>query len=308
VNSLKEAVALANLHKPASDAAASKEDGVDYSNKLANQVLAAWKDQMPGGLADKKNPSDFDQTQLAKGKKVEIEHTTDPLRAEEIAMDHLTEDPDYYKKLERMEKEGRAWRKGYTEGHPGAVNAAKTVLSNLLAMLRALQWNHLTSHWQSRGDSSYGDHLLFERLYNKVVEETDGLAEKLVGTFGVAAVDAREQAKLMAFTLHKMGDIGCPFERGLHFERALQVNLKDCLDAMEDIGQLSLGMDDFLRTMANDHETHIYLLQQRQGGVKMASATASKKLADRRRARAFTVKCILRAAAQDITRIVPRPR
>jgi len=190
------------------------------------------------------------------------------------------------------------WKKGYAEGSPGALNAAKVVFSNLLAMLRAIQWNHLTSHWQIGGDSSYGDHLLFERLYKKTVEETDGLAEKLVGTFGIAAVDAREQAKLMAFTLHNMGDIGCPFERGLHFEQTLQVNLKECIEAMENIGQLSLGMDDFLRTMANDHETHIYLLQQRQGGVRMASATAGKNLAARRQRRAFMAKAILREAAR----------
>jgi len=187
--------------------------------------------------------------------------------------------------------------KGYAEGKPGAINAAKVVLSNLLAMLRAVQWNHLTSHWQIGGDSSYGDHLLFERMYDQVVKETDIFAEKLVGSYGIAAVDAREQAKLMAFTLHQW-DIGCPFERGLLVENTLMVNIKDALDAMEDIGQLSLGMDDFLRTMANDHETHLYLLQQRQGGVKMASALGRGKMAERRKQRAFMARCLIRLAAQ----------
>jgi len=190
------------------------------------------------------------------------------------------------------------WKKGYAEGQPGALNAAKVVFSNLLAMLRAVQWNHLTSHWQIGGDSSYGDHLLFERLYTKAVEETDALAEKLVGTFGIAAVDALEQAKLMAFTLVQWADIGCPFERGLHVENTLRVNIEQCLKAMEDIGQLSIGMDDFLRTMVNDHETHLYLLQQRQGGVRMASATAGAKRKARQQQRAFTARCLLRLGAQ----------
>ena len=66
-----------------------------------------WEDQVPGGLADKRKPSDFDPAALTKGHKVEMEHTTDPLLAREIAMDHLTEDPNYYDKLEQMEKE--AW-------------------------------------------------------------------------------------------------------------------------------------------------------------------------------------------------------
>ena len=171
-----------------------------------------------------------------------------------------------------LSKTGGMWKKGYVENQPGALNAAKTVFSNLLALLRALQWNHLASHWQCQGDASYGDHLLFERIYGTTVKEVDALAEKLVGTYGVAAVDARQQAKLMAFTLHQMGKMSDPFERGVHFERVLQVELKKCIEAMEDIGQLSLGMDDFLRTVANDHETNIYLLQQKLRGTRVASA------------------------------------
>lgn len=175
------------------------------------------------------------------------------------------------KKVKVAQRGGVMWKRGYTEDQPGAINTARNTFSNLLAMLRAIQWNHLASHWQSAGDASYGDHLLFERLYSKVVGEVDGLAEKLVGTFGTQAVESKEQATLMAATLHRMSDIGDPFERGLLFERTFQVYLKACVQALDDMGQLSLGMDDFLRTMANDHETHIYLLQQRQGGLRVAS-------------------------------------
>lgn len=62
------------------------------------------KDLIPGGLADKKKPEDFDPEDLKAGVKVEREHTSNPAIATEIAMDHLTEDPKYYKKLKRMEK------------------------------------------------------------------------------------------------------------------------------------------------------------------------------------------------------------
>lgn len=41
--------------------------------------------------------------QLKKGVKVEMEHTTDLKTAKEIALDHLSEFPDYYDKLERVE-------------------------------------------------------------------------------------------------------------------------------------------------------------------------------------------------------------
>jgi hypothetical protein len=68
-------------------------------------ISDSYKDRLNGGLADSKKPSDFDQVQLDKGTKVEFEHTDDRKKAREIAMDHLTEDSDYYKKLEVMESE-----------------------------------------------------------------------------------------------------------------------------------------------------------------------------------------------------------
>lgn len=43
-------------------------------------------------------------TQLAKGIKVELEHTEDLALAREIALDHLNEFPDYYDRLDKAEK------------------------------------------------------------------------------------------------------------------------------------------------------------------------------------------------------------
>jgi len=60
---------------------------------------------IPGGNADGMHPSDFDPLQLAKGIKVEMEHTDDVDLAQEIAMDHLMEFDDYYDRLEVMEDE-----------------------------------------------------------------------------------------------------------------------------------------------------------------------------------------------------------
>lgn len=62
------------------------------------------KGAIPGGLAEGKKPSEFPKFKLAQGKRVEMEHTSDPKVAEEIAMDHLTEDPKYYEKLKTIEK------------------------------------------------------------------------------------------------------------------------------------------------------------------------------------------------------------
>lgn len=72
-------------------------------NLASIAVRVAFSDRLPGGLADLLSPDDFDQESLARGIEVELEHTDDPGLALEIAMDHLTEDPSYYDKLEEME-------------------------------------------------------------------------------------------------------------------------------------------------------------------------------------------------------------
>lgn len=64
---------------------------------------AETSQKIPGGLAKGKAPEDFDSKALAKGTRVELEHTDDENVAREIAMDHLTEDPNYYDKLEKIE-------------------------------------------------------------------------------------------------------------------------------------------------------------------------------------------------------------
>lgn len=94
------------------------------------------EDVIPGGLAAGRPDSDFDPNALLKGTEVEREQTEDPDMAREIAKDHLTEDPDYYEKLEVMEKSARrpelvgitsdvvpgirVWLKGYED--EGAYN------------------------------------------------------------------------------------------------------------------------------------------------------------------------------------------
>ena len=169
------------------------------------------------------------------------------------------------KKVTAEPKATVMWKKGYAEGKPGDIDTAKNLLASLLGLFRATQWNHLTSHWQS----GYGTHLMFERMYGKVVEEIDTLAEKIVGSFGNHAVDAQNQAVIMGAFLARW-DMADPIERGLAVERTVQVTLKLCREALDNLGQLSLGMDDFLASAASDHDTHIYLLQQRNADTKVA--------------------------------------
>lgn len=63
---------------------------------------------LPNGRSKGLSPRDFDTKQLRVGTQVEMEHTTDRRVAQRIAMDHLTEDRDYYKKLATIHLDGAA--------------------------------------------------------------------------------------------------------------------------------------------------------------------------------------------------------
>jgi len=91
-------------------------NGEDPSALLSQQIGASVMDVPPelfeeipdheqsidGGRADGLEASEFDKKDLMEGAMVELEHTDDIDVAIEIAMDHIDEDPEYYKKLRTM--------------------------------------------------------------------------------------------------------------------------------------------------------------------------------------------------------------
>jgi hypothetical protein len=127
---------LAQLGETNPMQALRSHDGAVVTSRLppeAFQVVEGARyirgsDRIPGGLAKGKKPGDFDQKALAKGVKVEMEHTTDEDVAREIAMDHLTEDPDYYDKLEKIEKQA-----GVFEAPPAMIESIGTWMKSVYA-------------------------------------------------------------------------------------------------------------------------------------------------------------------------------
>jgi len=83
---------------------------------VTSKLHKGAKGKLPGGLGEKLSPKDVDPKQLAKGIRVEKEHGGDKALHEEIALDHLAENPRYYDYLEEMEKgmekKARALRAG----------------------------------------------------------------------------------------------------------------------------------------------------------------------------------------------------
>lgn len=131
----------------------------------------------------------------------------------------------------------------------------------LLAKLRTLALYYQTAHWQSKGSLFYGDHLLFERLYNGVAEEIDGVAERAIGLTGVAVVNLNKSLALMSSEAIKL-----PYEcsENIQFFQASLLLEQDILKFLEEIEpSLSLGSKDLIAALASAHESNLYLLKQR---------------------------------------------
>jgi hypothetical protein len=78
----------------------------DRDFSAAKLFKSGQKDLLSGGEADNVPDRDFSAVALAEGAEHEYEHTDDDQIAKEIAKDHLSEDPAYYKKQEKIEKAG----------------------------------------------------------------------------------------------------------------------------------------------------------------------------------------------------------
>lgn len=139
------------------------------------------------------------------------------------------------------------------------------ILQALLSVLRAAHWSHWTSHWQAQGEASYSDHQLMERLYEGIEDEIDTLAEKIVGEYGPVAVAPVPQAQqtIQSLLYHDHHD---PIIRALKVEENIQPILSKVYDQVKSLGGMSLGLDDYIMSIASAHETNIYLLRQRTQG------------------------------------------
>jgi len=109
----------------------------------------------------------------------------------------------------------------------------------------------------------YGDHLLFERLYNSTLKDVDLAAEKFVGLLGDSVLDYDLQTSLLSKLLSKYSKLeGSPGEMSLAIEKDFIKFSKEAYDCFEEEGKLSLGLDDMIMAIASQREESVYLLQQ----------------------------------------------
>lgn len=142
-------------------------------------------------------------------------------------------------------------------------------LSVVLVYLRYLAFVHQTHHWIAQSDSFYGDHKLFEQLYDAVVKEIDTVAEKAVGLGNEQNVNMKLQvAQLLKLccaycspqTVPNSSDLA---KASLNAEFNFLKLIKATYERMKENGTETPGVENMLQDLFDAHEKHVYLLKRR---------------------------------------------
>ena len=132
-----------------------------------------------------------------------------------------------------------------------------------IASLKGLVIIHQHNHWTSKGSNFYGNHLLFERIYNSALEDLDLAAEKFIGLFGVECINYDLQTELLNKVLSKYKNAT---DGGLAMSLVVEKDFikfsGESYKCFESEGKLSLGLDDMIMAISSTREGSVYLLQQ----------------------------------------------
>jgi DNA-binding ferritin-like protein len=144
-----------------------------------------------------------------------------------------------------------------------------SMMKNVVAVLFASKWIHWENHWKSKGANYYGDHLLYQRMYEKVDDQVDGLMEKwmVMGNVPDMTQIMGHAQKMLAYSKTKATT---PEAVSLSAERMVLKAIQVAFENLEESGELSLGLNDFLASLHSPHEENVYLLTQRnkQAGIQ----------------------------------------
>lgn len=138
-------------------------------------------------------------------------------------------------------------------------------LATLLGALQGAALVHQAHHWSTNGRTFYSDHKLYEQLYNESLEFIDQVAERMMG-LGAPAVIAAAQVRVMLAFIQQCGLARTPDEMAqvsLSAELLVLNLVRRVIANLDSAGTLTPGTSNLLEGLADQHETFVYLLQQR---------------------------------------------
>ena len=135
-------------------------------------------------------------------------------------------------------------------------NIEASMWQDLLAFNRFLAFHYQTCHWLASGQSAYAEHLLFEKIYKAVNEDTDGIAERSLGISEDSAVDLKICLSKMQEHLEDLEG-----EDFYSISLKLEEQMLDLLKQMDAVEDITIGTRDFINGLASEHEQNVYLLK-----------------------------------------------
>ena len=137
------------------------------------------------------------------------------------------------------------------------------LMSMYVNHLRALYMVHQQNHWETSGNNAYGNHLLFQRLYEGVQEMVDEAAEKTIGVYDkLSKGDVTSIVK--KYEVELTDDPDAYVKSSLDAEIDFQELAEKAYHALKETSTLTLGVDDMIMSHVSKSEVHSYLLKQAQ--------------------------------------------
>jgi hypothetical protein len=160
-------------------------------------------DNVSGGKGDKTTIADVNKKEFVVGFLVEREHTDKASIAKEIALDHLTEDPEYYSKLYKAGildepnaiKMAKKWF--------GEVNVTEWLHTEIKNILSEYEWGDPAEFWKGQ--------LAGEAVSTKQPEEPAIVMNKSTKQFYLASVSTKTKRimEIHPMTKSKTADDVC---------------------------------------------------------------------------------------------------
>lgn len=140
-------------------------------------------------------------------------------------------------------------------------------LLNAWAALHGEYWLLWTLHWRSRGASHYGDHLLYQRLYEARQGELDRLAEVAAAVGGAAVLDPVRGMDAARPLVEQVEALDRPDAAKAVVAAQTVMGTLDAVSRAARGTPYALSVDNAVGGIADAHLEAIYLLQQRLSGV-----------------------------------------
>lgn len=143
------------------------------------------------------------------------------------------------------------------------MNTPQELAELTIASLRTAQHFHQQGYWKASGKEHYSLHKLYNHILEPIEDQLDELGNRFVEKLGANSLSIRRISYLnKKFTKEIDLAYETQEEKSLAAEELVLDLFKRLYDSFDESGLLSLGTDDMIMKISNDHEDAVYHLKQ----------------------------------------------